>query len=84
MAFRTTPQNVTDYIRFGEIARDLCGMQCQYARHYLAGNSNTPSLGDDLRWYGDTERYHNLMIHREDVDEFVRRVLMHRSEGMMG
>ncbi len=36
-------------------------------------------LGSDLRWYGHTGDYHNLYLHQDDVDEFVRRVKDHRS-----
>lgn len=84
MARREAPENTEDYVRFGDVARDRCGMQCQYARHYLGGEHGSTDLGSDLRWFGETEDYHRLMIHREDADEFVRRVRIHRTEGHMG
>lgn len=85
MATRTLLEDTSDYIRFGDVARDRCGMQCQYCRHYLAGDDKgKPALGDDLRWHGDTEDYHNLMIHRDDADTFVHRVREYRTNGMMG
>jgi hypothetical protein len=85
MTQRPAPENTADYIRFGDVARDRCGMQCQYASRYLMGELNGyPKLGEDLRWFGDTGSYHGLMIHKGDADEFVRRVRKHRTEGMMG
>lgn len=81
---RQAPSDVSDYIHFGDVARDRCGMQCQYCRHYLAGEHGSPDLGSDLRWFGDTSDYHKLQIHKEDADTFVRRVYRHRTEGEMG
>lgn len=85
MAVRPAPDDVTDYIEFGDVARFRCGMQCQYASRYLMGElENYPKLGEDLRWYGNTHQYHGLMIHKEDASEFVRRARAYRTEGMMG
>lgn len=63
-----------DYVRFGDVARQRCGMQCQYCARYLDGSLKAPNLGEGLRWKGDVTRYHGLVLHRDDVDEFVRRV----------
>jgi len=87
LATRTAPADgsATDYIRFGEVARDRCGMQCQYASRYLMGDlDGYPKLGEDLRWFGRTEDYHGLMIHKDDADTFVRRAREHRTQGGMG
>lgn len=75
---RPAPADTTDYIRFGDVARDRCGMQCQYASRYL------PELGADLLWFGDTASYHGLHIHREDADMFVARLREHRIAGGCG
>ena len=83
MAERTQPEDITAYIPFGEVARQRCGMQCQYASRHLSDEFGA-DLGSDLRWFGDTHRYHGLMIHKVDADEFVRRARVYRTEGMMG
>lgn len=71
----TTP----DYVDFGDVARDRCSMQCQYASRYLSGAYGSADLGSDLRWYGEVSDYHRLRIHKDDVEKFVERVLKHRS-----
>lgn len=81
---REAPLDVSNYIHFGDVARDRCGMQCQYCRHYLAGEHGSPDLGSDLRWFGETSDYHKLQIHKDDADLFVLRVFRHRTEGGMG
>lgn len=75
---REPPADTSDYIEFGDVARARCGQQCQYASRNLAGELGSTDLGSDLRWYGNTADYHFLMIHREDADEFVRRMREHR------
>ena len=69
-----TDGSITDYIPFGDVARDRCGMQCQYASRYLAGEHGSPNLGENIRWYGRTADYHMLMIHKDDGTTFVRRL----------
>ena len=81
---RAIPVDITDYVHFGDVARDRCGMQCQYASRYLMGELGHGNLGEGLRWYGDTADYHGLEIHKDDADEFVRRVREYRTNGMMG
>lgn len=76
--------DTTGYVRFGDVARDRCGMQCQYAARNLAGEHGSGDVGSDLRWHGDTADYHNLLIHPDDADEFVRRLRKYRTEGRMG
>lgn len=78
MAEKSPSGDIAGYVHFGDVARDRCGMQCQYCRHYLAGEHGCPDLGSDLRWHGDTTDYHKLKIHQDDADEFVRRVRTHR------
>lgn len=60
----------SDYIDFSEVARKQCGMIAQYCREYLID----PIVGKDIRWqvkYGD---YHFIVIHKDDVEEFSKRV----------
>lgn len=78
-----------DYVEFGEVARGRLGMQCQYSSRYLTGIGRSPRLAEDLRWHGgeidtlwrqldSSGDYHRLRLHRDDVDEFVDRVIAHR------
>lgn len=78
MASRPVPTDTASYVRFGDVARDRCGQQCQYAARYLAGVHGCPDLGSDLKWAGDTADYHNLIIHADDATVFVRRYREHR------
>jgi hypothetical protein len=75
-------RTVGDWVPFGTVARDFCGMQAQYASHYVDGrHPGAPHLGKGLRFRGtggkalDTADYHNIEIHKDDVETFVRRVL---------
>jgi len=58
-----------NFVSFGDVSRKQLGMQCQYGRHLL----KEPGVGDGIRWQGRFEDYHGLTIHRDDVEEFVRR-----------
>jgi hypothetical protein len=59
-------------VDFGDVARDRCGQQSQYAsRHF------NPLFADEyaqfqLRVHGNPDDYHFLRIHKDDVEEFVR------------
>jgi hypothetical protein len=64
----------TDYVNFGDVARDICGMQCQYASRFLTGLNGWPNLSDGIRWTGNRGDYHSFKIHRDDVGTFVNRV----------
>ena len=68
-----------DYISFGDMARRRCGMQCQYASRYL-----DTSIGEGLRFKGDSANYHTLRIHKEDADTFVARAREYRIHSMIG
>lgn len=67
-----------EFIHFGDVARDRCHEQCQYASRYVDGRHDCPHLGEGLRFSGDPKDYHSLLIHRDDADEFVRRFLEYR------
>jgi len=63
------------FVMFGDIAMNLLGQQTQYASRYVNGFlGEYPNLGEGLRFDGDPSDYHSLAIHKDDVDEFVRRV----------
>jgi hypothetical protein len=52
------------FVSFGDVARNQCGMQCQYAARYI------DELAPDLRFIGDIKDYHSILIHEDDVKEF--------------
>jgi len=84
------------YVNFGDIARGRCGTQCQYGARYTGidcnGNPNPdywkelgyPDLGKGLRFRGDTNNYHSLEIHEDDVEEFARRYKKYKEKRMNG
>lgn len=77
-----------DFIDFGDVARRGTGMQCQYASRYIRGRERdgTPALGEGLRFQRlDTGCYHDIQIHHEDAEEFVRRLNQYKRDiGWMG
>lgn len=69
------------YVEFGDIARGEMDMQSQYASRYVDGSmSGYPSLGEGLRFKGDTDNYHLMKIHHEDVGEFLKRFRKHEEK----
>lgn len=76
------------YTSFGDIARNRLSMQCQYASRYIRGRTGAePALGEGLRFaHMDTGSYHDIEIHRDDVETFVERFLAHRqaNNGWLG
>jgi hypothetical protein len=69
------------YVHFGDIALDLLKQQSQYASRYVDGRiEGYPNLGDDLRFQGDSREYHELLIHKDDAKEFVKRVREYREK----
>ena len=71
-----------DYVKFGDIvAHGHLDGQTQYISRYIDGKiDGWPNLGEGLRFKGDPGNYHDVTIHKDDVDEFVRRVREHRGE----
>lgn len=63
-----------DFVPFGDVARNRIGMQCQYASRYL-NPKEYPDISHDTRWKGDIANYHEIYIHKDDVESFVSRVL---------
>ena len=71
--------DLTSFVNFGDVARGRLNQQCQYAPRYVGGLGSVPDLSEGLRFVGDNRDYHSLMIHQDDVDEFVARVLAYRA-----
>lgn len=63
------------YSPFGDFCRKRLGQQCQYGSRYILGRiEGYPALGEGLRFLkADGGDYHQIRIHRDDMDEFERR-----------
>lgn len=72
-----TPKN-DGFVGFGDVARSRCKQQCQYVSRYV------PNLGEGLRFRGEPSDYHFLEIHKDDVNEFVRRYKNQRKAILAG
>jgi len=66
-------ENENDYVSLGDVCRNQLGMQCQYGSRYA------DNLCKDLRYIGTPADYHPMKIHKEDVEEYVRRVVAYRN-----
>jgi len=74
---------MSDFVRFGDVAINYLHQQCQYCSRYVDGRiPGYPNLGKDLRFKGESYEYHQLMIHKDDVNEFVRRVEKYREDAV--
>jgi len=70
-------ENYPDYTQLGDVCRGRVGMQCQYGSRY----ANPGELCGHLRYLNlDTGCYHDILIHKDDVEEFVRLVLAKRHQ----
>lgn len=69
-----------EWVSFGDVARRQIGEQAQYVSRYVDGRHGFPNLGQGVRIKGDPKDYHDLLIHRDDVDGFVQRVNAWRKE----
>jgi len=79
--FESLEETTDDFVDFGDISRVRLGIQCQYGSRYINGEiSGWPNLGEELRFKGDDHNYHSFKIHRDDVEEFIRRVELYRKE----
>ena len=69
------------FVRFGDVARGLLSQQAQYASRYIDGTvEGYPNLGDGLEFKGDPSNYHDVKIHKDSVEEFVRRVREYKEQ----
>ena len=69
------------WVRFGEVARDRCGEQAQYAARAIDGRCDYPHLGAGLRFRGDPRNWHFVLIHADDVETFVERWKANEEQG---
>ncbi len=69
------------FVRFGDVALHLLDEQSQYASRYIDGKiEGYPDLGDGLKFNGKSRDYHTIRIHKDDIEEFVKRFQEHRNE----
>lgn len=54
--------------------------QNQYASRFVDGRLDSPDLGQGLRFRQDHGDYHSIRIHRDDLEEFHRRVAAFRKD----
>lgn len=80
MSHERDKSDADGFVRFGKIAIEQCGEQCQYASRAIDGVHGAPNLGEGLRFKGDPRDYHNVRIHKDDVAEFVRRYKAYKEE----
>jgi hypothetical protein len=79
-------ERVTTWLSFGDVARGRLDQQCQYASRMIDGRHGSPCLGEGLRFQDrtggpvDVSDYHDIRIHRDDVERFVERVKAWRAE----
>lgn len=67
------------YVSFWDLARNIINMQAQYAARYVDwAFDEYPNLWKWLRFKGNTDDYHFLMIHKDDILEFVKRFKNHK------
>lgn len=81
LALRAKGRSPLGWVRFGDVARDRCGEQAQYASRTIDGRDGYPHLGAGLRFRGRVEDYHRVLIHADDVEEFVRRWKANKEQG---
>ena len=75
------PEDVSDYVNFGDVCRSEIGMQSQYGSHYLCGTlPGYTHLGEGLRYLGDDRDYHAILIQKDDAKIFVQRMKDHREK----
>jgi hypothetical protein len=67
------------YLNFGDISRGELGMQSQYGSRFVSG-IDRPKLSEGIRFLGDPNDYHQLRIHKDDAEEFIRRVQAYREQ----
>ncbi len=64
----------SEWVCFGDLARNEMGQQCQYGSRYIDGSiEGWPCLGTGLRFRGSPENYHAVRMHVDDIPVFMQR-----------
>jgi hypothetical protein len=70
-----------EYVSFSHFATHVLGQQCQYASRYVRGKHGSANLGIGLRFKNlDTDSYHDIKIHKDDMKIFEERYRKHMKE----
>ncbi len=67
---------MSEYVNFGNQVVHKFGLgQTQYISRYINPNLDEeyPMLGEGLRFKGNPSNYHNVEIHVDDIEKFLRR-----------
>lgn len=65
-------------IQFGKAMRGCYGMQTQYACRYLIETEGYSYLGEGIKFEGDKDDYHGIMIDEDDAIIFNERLTTHK------
>lgn len=57
-----------------EVVSRVLERQTQYISFYIGGCGSYPDLSRGLRFIEDKGNYHATRIHKDDIDEFIRRI----------
>ena len=76
-----SPDQAKNYVAFGDVSRNRLGKQCQYSSRLVDGQfrneypdlASDPKYGAPLRIVGELGDYHDYRIHKDDVEELVKR-----------
>lgn len=72
------------FVDFGLVSKNLMGKQTQYGSRYLGDEvwikDGYPNLAEGLRIIGNADDYHNIKIHQDDIEEFVKRYKKHQEK----
>lgn len=77
------------FVLLGDIARGLLGRQAQYISSFADGlDGDTPNLSEGLNFKNmlntrtgeATGNFHEYRIHKDDIEEFVKRVTEYREQ----
>ena len=72
-----------DFVNFGDMCRSRLHQQCQYGSRYVDGRiPGYPNLGKGLRFKGESSEYYSIKIHKDDVEEFIKRVEQYREDSV--
>lgn len=65
------------YVNLGDVSRNVFGRQAQYGNRFfdkkMADAMKIPYIGEGLRILGTTSNYHAMKIHKDDIEEAIRR-----------
>lgn len=79
-----TPEDKKNYVDFADVSLDYLDTQGQYSGRFVEGmGQEYPNLGHGLRfWFrGGYDDFNLLMIHKDNVEEFIRRVKKFKETG---